>query len=48
MFYIITFVVGLLVGAIGGYYIRKNNADKVDAAMSEVQTKAEEVVKKVK
>jgi uncharacterized protein YneF (UPF0154 family) len=44
MFYIITFVVGLLVGAIGGYYIRKNNAIKVDATI----TKAETIIKKVK
>lgn len=44
MFYIIAFIVGLLVGAVGGYYIRKNNADKVDSTI----TKAETIVKKVK
>lgn len=37
----IAFVVGLVIGAvsgaIGGYYVRKNNPEKVDAAMTEAE-----------
>lgn len=45
---LVVFVVGLVIGAVGGYFIRKNNAEKVDSAMSTVEAKAKEVINKVK
>ncbi|MEN6567815.1 MAG: hypothetical protein ABFC57_16150 [Veillonellales bacterium] len=45
---VLAFVVGLIVGAVGGYFIRKNNAEKVDAAMSTAEAKAKEIANKVK
>jgi uncharacterized protein (UPF0333 family) len=45
---VLAFVVGLIVGAVGGYFIRKNNAEKVDAVMTEAEAKAKEVIDKVK
>lgn len=44
----VIFVVGVVIGAVGGYFVRKNNAEKVDAAMSVAEAKAKEIANKVK
>ena len=45
---IISFIVGVVVGFVGGLLVFRNNAKKADGIVSEVDAKAKELIEKAR